>query len=158
MGVLTALPIVSAGNACCCLWVISGGLVAAYVLQQRQPAPITQGDGALAGLLAGIIGAFVYLALSIPISLFMAPMERHFVQRLLENSPNMPPDFRDFLERFSSGDIRMTFAATAVRVVFGFAFWLVIGAIFSTLGGLLGAVFFSKPQPPQTIDVPPSTA
>ena len=32
MGVLSALPIVSAGNYCCCLWVISGGLVAAYVL------------------------------------------------------------------------------------------------------------------------------
>ena len=26
MGVLSALPIVSAGNVCCCLWVVVGGL------------------------------------------------------------------------------------------------------------------------------------
>ena len=31
MGVLTALPIISAGNLCCCLWVLSGGAVAAYM-------------------------------------------------------------------------------------------------------------------------------
>ena len=31
MGVLSALPLVGPfGNACCCLWVVSGGLVAAY--------------------------------------------------------------------------------------------------------------------------------
>ena len=44
MGVLSALPIISAGNLCCCLWIISGGLVAAYVLQQNQPTPITPAD------------------------------------------------------------------------------------------------------------------
>ena len=47
---------------------MSGGAVAAYVLQQNQEAPITPGDGALAGLLAGIVGAFIYLVLSIPIT------------------------------------------------------------------------------------------
>ena len=57
MGVLSALPLINAGNVCCCLWVVSGGVVAAYVLQQNQTAPITPGDGALVGLLAGLIGA-----------------------------------------------------------------------------------------------------
>ncbi len=59
MGVLSALPIISAGNLCCCLWVVSGGAVAAYILQQNQPTPLTPGDGAVIGLLAGIVGAFV---------------------------------------------------------------------------------------------------
>ena len=54
MGVLSALPLVAAGNLCCCLWVVSGGVVAAYLLQQNQSAPITPGDGALVGLLAGV--------------------------------------------------------------------------------------------------------
>src|SRR6476660_7561479 len=84
MGVLSALPIVSAGNLCCCLWVVSGGIVAAYILQQNQPTPITQGDGAFVGLLAGICGAFVYLVISIPITLLIAPMERLAMQRLVE--------------------------------------------------------------------------
>src|SRR4051794_36719437 len=83
MGVLSALPIVSAGNLCCCLWIVSGGVVAAYLLQQNQPAPITQGDGALVGLLAGLAGAFVYLVLSIPITLLVAPMQRQVLARLM---------------------------------------------------------------------------
>ena len=73
-GVLSALPIISAGNFCCCLWVVGGGAVAAYVLQQNTAAPVTPGDGALAGLLAGLVGAFVHLFLSIPLTLVMAPM------------------------------------------------------------------------------------
>ena len=76
MGVLSALPIISAGNLCCCLWIISGGLVAAYVLQQNQPTPITPGDGALVGLLAGLAGAGIYLVLSIPITFLVAPLQR----------------------------------------------------------------------------------
>src|SRR5436309_7480234 len=88
MGVLSALPIISAGNLCCCLWVVTGGLVAAYVLQQREPTPITPGDGALVGLMAGIVGAFVGLVISIPVTFLMAPMERQIVQRVLENSGN----------------------------------------------------------------------
>src|SRR5205814_1251056 len=59
MGVLSALPLVNAANICCCLWVIAGGAVAAYLLQQNQTMPIAPGDGALVGLFAGIIGAFV---------------------------------------------------------------------------------------------------
>ena len=62
MGVLSALPIITAGNVCCCLWVVSGGVVAAYLLQQNQTTPITPGDGALVGLLAGLVGALVQFA------------------------------------------------------------------------------------------------
>jgi hypothetical protein len=156
MGVLSALPIISAGNVCCCAWVVGGGIVAAYVLQQRVAAPITPGDGALVGLLAGIVGAFVSLLLSIPISFLVAPMERQIVQRVLENAGNMPPEFREMLERYSSGDYRVTFAATIIRLVVSLIVMLFLGAIFSTLGGLLGAMIFRKPQPPAVIDVPPA--
>jgi len=37
-------------------------------------------------------------------------------------------------------------------------FWLCVGALFSTLGGLLGALIFKKQTPPGVIDVPPTTA
>src|SRR5258707_15582570 len=100
MGVLSALPIVSAGNICCCLWVVSGGVLAAYLFQQNQSTPISPSDGALVGLLAGIFGAMIHTALSIPIDIIVGPMQRALMQRLLDIAGNMPSDMRDMFERF----------------------------------------------------------
>jgi hypothetical protein len=136
MGVLSALPLVSSGNLCCCLWVLSGGVTAAYVLQQSHPTPITAADGALVGFLAGVVGALIYLVLSIPITFLVAPMERQLMQRLMENSGNMPPEFREYLSRYIGGGARV--ALSSVVMLFA-------GSIFSTLGGVVGAVFFRKP-------------
>jgi len=136
MGTLSALPIINVGN-CCCLWLVSGGAVAAYVLQQNQEAPITPGDGTLAGLLAGIVGAFIYLVLSIPIAILMAPMMRAMMDRIMSDSAGMPPEFRQYAGPYMRG---------AFGVVFGFIIVLVFGAIFSTLGGLLGAAIFRKKE------------
>ncbi len=58
IGVLSALPIISVGNCLCCMWVIGGGVLAAYLLQQNQAAPISSSDGAMTGLLAGLVGAW----------------------------------------------------------------------------------------------------
>ena len=55
IGVLSALPFISALNACCCLWVLAGGLLTTYLLQERSTAPVTAGEAAVAGLLAGAI-------------------------------------------------------------------------------------------------------
>ena len=146
VGVLSALPIISAANLCCCLWVVSGGAMAAYLLQHNQSTPITPGDGAVVGLLAGIVGAFVYLVLSIPITVLVAPMERVLMQRIIENG-QMPPEFREYVGTYARG---------AVRLTLGFIFMLTAGSIFSTLGGIVGAVVFVKRLPPGTIDVPTS--
>jgi hypothetical protein len=145
MGVLSALPIISAGNLCCCLWLVTGGAVAAYVLQQNQETPITPGDGALAGLLAGIVGAVIYLVLSIPITILMAPMQRVMMERIFRNAGSLPPEFRDYVG---------TSIGTALGLAIGFFFILVFGCIFSTLGGLLGAAIFKKQLPPGTVDGP----
>jgi hypothetical protein len=151
IGVLSALPIVAAGNLCCCLWVVSGGVVAAFLLQQNQPAPISAGDGAVVGLLAGLAGAFIYLALSIPISILLAPMEQAMMRRLAETAGTMPPEFRNYV----SGFIGRT-----ISLALGFVAMLVAGAVFATLGGLLGAAIFATRKPPQAVvpDAPPPPA
>ncbi len=155
MGVLSALPLIAAGNLCCCLWVVGGGLVAAYVFQQNQAAPITPGDGALVGLLAGLIGAVVQVLLSIPISIMIGPMEREVMQRLIEMVGTLPPEMRDTLERYGRGE--QSGVLLIVSRIVAFMFWLFIGAIFSTLGGLLGSAIFRKQTPPGLIDVPPTS-
>ena len=156
MGVLSALPIVAAGNLCCCLWIVSGGVVGAYLLQQHQTAPITPSDGALVGLLAGVIGAFVQFAVSIPIGILVAPFERAMLQRVMDMAGSMPPEMRDTLGRYASGG-DVSLAWMIVSRIVGLIMWLAVGAIFSTLGGLLGATIFRKQTPPAVIDIPPAS-
>ena len=154
MGLLSALPLISVGNVCCCLWVIGGGLVAAYLLQQNQATPITPGDGALVGLLAGLIGALVQVVVSIPISMVVGPMERAMAQRLLEMAGNVPPEMREMFERYSGEGRSMAFVI--IGRIFALFFWVCLGAVFSTIGGLIGALIFKKNLPPGTIDVIPA--
>ena len=152
MGVLSALPIIAAGNICCCLWVICGGVAASYALQQGQPQPITPGDGAFVGFLSGVLGAFVYLVISVPIDLTIGPMERAMARRFVE-SMGGAEGFRDYFDRSEM-------VAGPVRFVINFLTMLFVGAIFSTIGGLLGALMFRKretpgaPASPGTFDAP----
>ena len=153
MGVLSALPIISVGNACCCLWVISGGVVAAYLFQQNTTTPITPSDGALVGLLAGLVGALVQVVITIPIDLLVAPMQQAIVDRVLDMG-TLPPEVRDLLERY--GRRSMSGAYFILSRIFALMFWVFVGGLFSTLGGLLGAAIFKKQTPPGVIDIPPT--
>ena len=138
LGVLSALPFVSLGNLCCCLWVILGGVVAAYVLQSNTPEPITLGDGVLVGLLSGIFGAAVYPIVGLPVSLLFGPMQQRLVQLLLESNRDVPDNVRQMLQDMGGSTM------TIVGLLIGFVVMLVLGSVFASLGGLLGAVFFRK--------------
>lgn len=144
IGVLSALPVISVGNVCCCLWVVVGGAVGAYLLQQNQTAPITAGDGALVGALAGLIGAFVSLVLSIPITLLMSPVQRAVLERLRDSGASMPPEVTQAFDNAGSGFL----------LVASFLLMLFISPVFAATGGLLGAMIFRKPLPPP---LPPPT-
>jgi hypothetical protein len=89
-GVLSVLPIVQLGNVCCCLWVVSGGVVAAYLLQQNQALPIASGDGAIVGLLAGVVAAFVITLLSIPQFVMSSGVERQALEEIFDVA-RVPP-------------------------------------------------------------------
>jgi ABC-type branched-subunit amino acid transport system permease subunit len=157
MGVLSALPLVGAANLCCCLWVVTGGVVAAYLLQQNQSTPITPGDGALVGLLAGLVGAVATSVLAIPISLLMAPVQQAISERILQMPGEMPPWIRNAIEASSRQGVSL-----ALQVAFWFLsllLYLVLGGIFSTVGGVLGALIFKKapmPPVPPPVDQPPT--
>jgi hypothetical protein len=144
IGVLSALPVVNMVNACCCAWVICGGALAAYLMQQNHPAPITTGDGAIVGLLAGLFGAVVGTVLSIPLTMMMGPFQAEMMERMLESARDMPPEAREFLESMSGG------AAMGIGLVFTFFMMSVTGAIFGLVGGILGALMFRKDGPPPT--------
>lgn len=148
IGVFSALPFISAGNLCCCLWIVTGGALASYVAQQNSSIPLTPGDGANLGLMAGTVGAIVHLIASVPLAIAMAPLQRQMMERLLEQAQDVPPEIRDLVEQFEPA-------------VGGFAFMfvvmLVLGAIFATLGGFLGVIMFRKATPASTPGDPPAS-
>jgi hypothetical protein len=142
MGVLSALPLVSVGNICCCLWVVSGGVAAAYALQHGQADPIAPADGAFVGFLSGLLGAVIYFVIALPVDLLIGPMEREMMRRWAENMGGAE-GFRNYAER---ADV----VTAPIRAFIGFVMMLFLGAIFSTIGGILGALMFKKqPLPAQ---------
>lgn len=146
IGVLSALPVISLAN-CCCAWILFGGGLAAYLMQQNHPEPIQAGDGAIAGLLAGVIGAFVWLVVSIPINLVMAPLQSEMSQRMLRNASDMAPELRGLLESMSGAP------AIGAGLIFMFFVMLLVSSLFGMLGGLFGALMFRK-SPPRVIPPP----
>jgi hypothetical protein len=149
IGVLSSLPIVSMGNACCCLWVVSGGVLAAWMMQQNTPRPVTAGEGAIVGLMAGCLGAVLMLAgLAAMLALSRAPIDFSEVLREAAQSPEMTPEGRQALENLNP----------AVLIAFIGVGLFVIYAAMATLGGLLGAAIFKKKQPPAPPMPPPPTS
>ena len=133
-GVLSALPIIELGN-CCCLWVLGGGAITTWLLQREQSEPLEPGEAALAGLLAGVVGAVIFAVVSVPVQMVMGSLGMFEVGAL-----DVPPEVRELIEALSS--------SVALRVLIGFVTMLIVSAIFSTLGGLLGAFLFRKAVPP----------
>jgi hypothetical protein len=150
IGVLSALPLINIAN-CCCLWVIGGGVLAAYLLQQNHPFPINAADGALVGLLAGLIGGVVGVMLSIPIEMAMGPVQQRLLERLVLSNPDIPSETRQIFENMANRGI------SAVMIVFRLMFGVCVGAIFGMLGGLLGVALFKKKDlpPPGTAEILP---
>ena len=149
IGVLSALPVIKMGNCLCCLWVILGGLLATWLLQQAQSTPVEAADGALVGLFAGLFGAVVATMVSIPIQMLLGPMSSDMLQRFLEQSGgDMPSEVRGALENVARGGVG------GALMFMGLILSLCINAIFGTLGGLLGTVMFRPTMPPAPPPVP----
>jgi hypothetical protein len=117
---------------------MGGGVIAAYLAQQDQPARITLGKGARAGVLAGIFGAFVWLFAAMALNAIVAPLQERMVDAMIRNAQDMPPDVRVWLEEIGNR------ASSPLRYVLGFLFHFFGGLVFATLGGMLGAVFFGR--------------
>ena len=146
IGVLSSLPYIKGGNVCCCLWVISGGALAAWLMQQNTPRPVTVGEGAVVGLLAGVVGTVVWIAWGIVgLAIFStSPFDMADFQRAMGEAEGMTPEAREALESLSP----------AVMLVVGGVIWAFVSMAFATLGGLLGALIFRRKSGPD-LPLPP---
>jgi hypothetical protein len=138
-GILSVIPLVS---TCCCLWAMAGGVLACFLYIKSSAAPVSTGEGAVLGVMAGAIGALVYLIIGLPISLIFGAgqIEEAF--------------------RRSGLEIPLSGIALVLLSVFLTAILIVL---FSTLGGLIGVPIFEKrkgaapPPPPQDLGGPAGT-
>jgi len=141
MAVLSSFPIISIGNCFCCLWILLGGGLAAYLYSREFPEGemLTSGDGALIGLVAGLFGALFTSLLSSLFILIGFRFSPEIFREFIENSQDMPPEFRNFMQGWSSGEGLGSF-----MIVMNLFMNVIIDSIFGTLGGLIGAAIFSK--------------
>lgn len=142
LGVLSGVPLIEYGNCACCLWVVLGGVVAAYFYQKESTAPILYGDGAVLGLLTGVVGAVVATIVSIPFSLLRLEMGGEFLEELVkqaESDPNVPPWVLDLLHSMMQPG-----AFAVYTLLIGLAVSLVVYSIFAMLGAILGVAIFQS--------------
>lgn len=146
IGVLSALPFIGNLNTCCCLWVVVGGALTSYLLQERTSMPITAGDGAIAGLLAGAIGAVVSSVLTPMMALVTGVSMREQIERAI-SAGDLPPQVADAL-------VQVRDVPGGVWLIASFLMALVVYPIFAMLGSLLGVAMFKRSTPAQP---PPGT-
>src|ERR1043166_4245303 len=103
IGIVSALPLVSALNMCCCLWVIVGGMLTAYLKQQQTPERLETSDVVLAGLVAGVIGALLSMLGSMLVLSVTGPMWQETLRQQMESNPDVPPQVRDMMMRLFTG-------------------------------------------------------
>src|SRR5688572_9003218 len=135
MGVLSALPFIS---ALCCLWGIAGGGLGVWFLDKQRPGGIRYSDGALAGVLTGLIGAVVATIIQIPIHMLLvtpesvAQMEESFKQM------GVSPEVINSMTEFMQPGFSLT------RTLITLLMMMVGLGLFSMIGGILTTAILSR--------------
>jgi hypothetical protein len=133
-GVLAAVPFV---NCLCCIWIIGGAMLAAYLLVKETPSQLSAGDGAIVGIFTGIIAAIVELIVSIPFRTMENRLAHSMMERFSEYLDEMPSGWENF---FEGGD----FTTSMGLSVFGLFISAVLFSALGALGGVLGISLFGK--------------
>lgn len=151
-GVLSGLPFL---NCLCCLWIIGGAMLSVHLLARDARTSVTAGDGAITGVLTGIVAAVVDSLMGIPLRAVNLEVARRFLQRLSEFAEDMPSGWESYLNK----DMGIT---NAPWFLLGLFVTAAIFAVLGALGGILGASVFGKkpaaagPPPPPAAPVAPA--
>jgi hypothetical protein len=141
IGVLSALPVVNTANVCCCLWVVVGGGLTVYLLQQSRSAPVESSEAALFGLIAGLFGGILYMAATaVLLSGAMGAELFEQFQEALDRNPQLPAEMRDRLSSMAGSGAFILLVAVITIPTYG---------VFSMIGALIGLAIFRKKAAPQ---------
>jgi hypothetical protein len=140
LGLLSSIPVVSAGNCLCCMWVLGGGAMATFMLSKQRPG-ITYGDGAFAGVLSGVFGAVVATLVSIPVRIISARMfgsQEQAMEELFEQMPGAEGALKDLFMRLASPEI------SALNITATLFMNMIVFSLFAMIGGILMIAFLQK--------------
>ena len=153
IGLLWSIPFLSLANMCCCFGVMVGGALAAWMLIKRSPVlPVSYGDGAIVGLLAGVVGAGVYLVLGVPIVLAFNGAGLGMIRSVISQMGN--PEAQRMIEDAVRNSQNQPLTDRLMGALLGWLIASVISIGFASIGGLIGVAIFEKrkgqypPQPP----------
>lgn len=134
MGILATIPLVS---CLCCAWFLGGGALSAWLVGKKQSGGIRNlsfGDGAFAGVLAGVWGAIIATLASIPVRMLSAEriaQARDQIETMLSQNPEVPNWVRELLFNMVSQDLN------AVTLMVGLFINLLIYGLFAMVGGII---------------------
>ena len=148
--ILSSIPIVNCLNAACCSLLIGGGFLAAFIYSREVEAAggsFAVGNGAAVGLVTGgfyAVGTSVVSAIT-RMLIDVSPAEQfELLREQLESGGNLPPEMLDTLEQISNFLVE---SGGGLLFIIGFGFALLMGAVFCTVGGLIGGAVFKKDPP-----------
>jgi hypothetical protein len=133
-GILSGIPIV---NCLCCLWIIGGGILAAYFLSKESPIVLTAGDGAIVGIFTGIIAALVETMVEIPFRVVNEKIIQGMMDRFSQYYEELPSGWESWLD---GGDLDGSMVLTVLGLVVSIVIFSALGA----LGGIIGISLFGK--------------
>ena len=142
-GFLGGLPLIGALNVCCCALFAAGGFLAAYLYSKEcgnAGVEFKAGNGALVGLVAGLFYSIATAVTSGIVSIFASPDPEQMME--LFEQIGLPPESMDMAAKWMESSSGFT------GVLIGFFFSLLLAAIFSTIGGLIGGATFKVQAPP----------
>jgi hypothetical protein len=139
LGILSCFPVIAAGNCLCCLWIQGGGGLAAWLVNKQRPGTLKFGDGAYAGVLAGLIGTFVYALINIPIQLSHTAADAATALKVLNSLiPDAPPDLQQQMAAYFDPDFNVS------RLLMSVIAFSLVGGLFSMIGGILTVAAISQ--------------
>jgi hypothetical protein len=153
-GVAGAIPFVSALNCFCCALVIGSGMLASFLYSKESRAAgfaFRPGNGATVGLVTGLICGAVTGVLSAIINRSTGMNDwQEAIEQMQTAGAEIPPETLDQITTFLETSGPTVFSLGLIFVC------LVCGAIFGTIGGLIGgSVFKVEPQAPVQEQAPP---
>jgi hypothetical protein len=150
-GVLSGLPIVSAGNCLCCLWIVGGAALAVNLLAKRSAGVLTSGDGAIVGALTGIVAAVVDTLMAIPLRPFNMELARRVMDKASEFGYGMPSNLDGLLDGGAG-------IPSPGLFLLGLFLSAAVFTVVGVLGGIIGISIFARKRPQASPPAAPPSA